>query len=122
MSLTHMATRSQPIEYASKNFLALTILHRYHADIGISQNKSWRKHSKRCETSTPSRSSSTTTSAPASLNFLSSSDSRTAWQASPIFLATVTPLPAARPEALTTKALYEELQMKKIKLIILMWF
>ncbi len=52
--------------------------------------------------SSPSRNSSITTRAPASPNALPESMSRTASSASASVIATITPLPAARPSALTT--------------------
>ena len=56
----------------------------------------------RTETSGPSRYSSITILSPLFPNFLSSMISRTAPQASSRVIATVTPLPSARPSALTT--------------------
>ena len=52
--------------------------------------------------SSPSRNSSITTRAPASPKALPESMSRTASSASCRVIATITPLPAARPSALTT--------------------
>ena len=52
--------------------------------------------------SSPSRNSSITTRAPASPKALASSMSRTAASASARVMATITPLPAARPSALIT--------------------
>ncbi len=52
--------------------------------------------------SSPSRNSSITTRAPASPKALPDSMSRTAASASSSVIATITPLPAARPSAFTT--------------------
>lgn len=56
------------------------------------------------ETSSPSNNSSITIDSPAEPNFLSIKISSIALHASSLFFVTITPFPAARPEAFITSA------------------